>query len=47
MMSHGGSTDLCGSVEVYSIVALGEKNSEHAVEVAAFIEKNLGIPKDR
>ena len=47
MMSHGGSTDLCGSVEVYSIGALGEKNSEHAVEVAAFIEKNLGIPKDR
>jgi hypothetical protein len=37
MMSHGGSTDLRGSVEVYNIGALGEKNSHHAVEVAAFI----------
>ncbi|XP_052073223.1 macrophage migration inhibitory factor-like [Mytilus californianus] len=47
MMSHGGSTDPCGSVELYSIGALGEKNKEHAKEIADFIEKTLGIAQDR
>ena len=47
MMSHGGSTDACASVELYSIGALGEKNPEHSREIAAFIEEKLAISKDR
>ncbi|KAK3084804.1 hypothetical protein FSP39_019346 [Pinctada imbricata] len=47
MMSHGGSTDPCGSVEVYSIGALGDKNPDHADKIATFIEDKLKIPKDR
>jgi hypothetical protein len=39
MMSHGGLRDWCGSVEVYSIGALGGTNSEHAVETAASLRK--------
>ena len=48
MMSHGGSTDPCGSVEVYSIGKLGpDVNPKHAKDIAEFIEEKLKIPKNR
>ncbi|KAH3890641.1 macrophage migration inhibitory factor homolog isoform X2 [Dreissena polymorpha] len=47
MMSHGGTTDPCGSVQVYSIGALGKKNKEHSAAIGNFLESKLNIPQDR
>ena len=47
IMCHGGSTDPCGSVILYSIGALGSKNRSHAKEIAKFVSDKLKIPQDR
>lgn len=46
MMMHGGSSDLCGFVELYNI-SDGAKNKEHALAIAEFLESKLSIPKNR
>ncbi|KAL5017142.1 hypothetical protein ScPMuIL_006731 [Solemya velum] len=47
LMSHGGTPDICGSVEVYSIGSFGGDNKDHARAFTGFIEEHLHIPKDR
>ncbi|XP_052798947.1 macrophage migration inhibitory factor homolog [Mya arenaria] len=48
IMSHGGSTDPCASVQVFSIGAIGgEKNKNHSQAIGKFINSELGIPIDR
>jgi len=47
IMCHGGSTEPCGSLQVFSIGALGKKNNDHSKAIGEFIESKLGIPKDR
>ncbi|XP_033748511.1 macrophage migration inhibitory factor-like [Pecten maximus] len=47
LMSHGGSTEPCGSVELYSIGLGTEKNNEHTKSIGEFIAEKLSIPKDR
>ncbi|KAJ8312146.1 hypothetical protein KUTeg_009519 [Tegillarca granosa] len=48
MMSHGGTTDPCASVELYSIGKLGpDFNDEHAAEIGKFISAKLNVPIDR
>jgi hypothetical protein len=46
MIIHGGSSDPCGSVELYNI-SDGAKNKEHALAIAEFVESKLSIPKNR
>ncbi|XP_011415194.2 macrophage migration inhibitory factor homolog [Magallana gigas] len=46
MMTHGGSSDLCASVELYNITD-GAKNKEHAAAIAKFVESKLSIPQNR
>ncbi|XP_060076029.1 macrophage migration inhibitory factor-like [Ylistrum balloti] len=47
LMSHGGSTDPCGSVELYSINLGTDKNNEHTKAIGDFIADKLTIPRDR
>ncbi|XP_060597838.1 macrophage migration inhibitory factor homolog [Ruditapes philippinarum] len=47
LMCHGGSNDPCGSVQLMSIGALGDKNKSHASKIGDFLESKLGIKKDR
>lgn len=46
MMTHGGSSDPCASVELYNITD-GAKNKEHAAAIAKFVESKLSIPQNR
>lgn len=46
MMTHGGSSDPCASVELYNITD-GAKNKKHAEAIAKFVESKLSIPKNR
>ncbi|OWF44291.1 macrophage migration inhibitory factor-like [Mizuhopecten yessoensis] len=47
LMSHGGTTDPCGSVELYSINLGTERNNSFAEAIGEFIATKLTIPKDR
>ncbi|XP_060559391.1 macrophage migration inhibitory factor-like [Ruditapes philippinarum] len=47
MMYVGGSSEPCGSVQLMSIGALGEKNKSHSSKIGDFLESKLGIKKDR
>lgn len=46
MMTHGGSSDPCASVELYNITD-GAKNKKHAEAIAEFVESKLSIPQNR
>lgn len=48
MMSHGGTTEPCASIELYSIGKLGpDVNDEHTVEIGKFISEKLNVSQDR
>ncbi|XP_069136089.1 macrophage migration inhibitory factor-like [Argopecten irradians] len=47
LMTHGGSTDPCGSVELYSIGLKTEKTNEYTQAIGDFIANRLTIPRDR
>lgn len=47
MMCHGGSSEPCASIQVYSIGALGTRNKDHSRAIGQFIEDTLKIPQDR
>ncbi|XP_076030185.1 macrophage migration inhibitory factor-like [Oratosquilla oratoria] len=48
MLMFGGSTDPCGMAVLISIGKLGiEENKQHSAKLSDYIEKNLGIPKNR
>ncbi|KAL4223994.1 hypothetical protein ACF0H5_017451 [Mactra antiquata] len=47
MMSHGGSTEPCASVQLMSIGNLGDQNKCHSENIGSFLKEQLGIPNDR
>ena len=47
-MLFGGSSEPCGQAKLMSIGKLGvEENKAHSDKISNFVEKNLGIKKDR
>ena len=48
LMLFGGSSEPCGQAKLMSIGKLGvEENKAHSDKISNFVEKNLGIKKDR
>lgn len=44
----GGSDEPCGFASLKSIGQLGvQENKKHAAAISEYLDKNLGIPRDR